>query len=127
MKNNKVAKLFSIIMLILIIVIMCISNVYAMDDFFSDGDDFIEAGEANNSTIINTATMNYTLDDLYNTLLVIGIVVATVIGLVLGIQFITGSVEQKGKIKESLIPYVAGCIVIFGAFGIWRLVIIILR
>lgn len=39
----------------------------------------------------------------------------------------TGSVEQKAKVKDSLVPYVAGCIVIFGAFGIWKMVLIILE
>ena len=38
----------------------------------------------------------------------------------------TGSVSQKAKIKETLIPYIAGCIVIFGAFGIWKLVVTIM-
>ena len=65
------------------------------------------------------------LDTLYNTLLIIGIAVAVIVGIILGIQFITGSVEQKSKIKESLIPYFVGCAVIFGALGIWKLVITI--
>lgn len=39
----------------------------------------------------------------------------------------TGSVEQKAKVKDSLVPYVAGCIVIFGAFGIWKMVLTILE
>ena len=32
-----------------------------------------------------------------------------------------GSIEEKANIKESLIPFVIGCIVVFGAFGIWRI------
>lgn len=35
-------------------------------------------------------------------------------------QFITGSIEGKAKIKEALVPYIIGCIVVFGAFFIWR-------
>lgn len=66
-------------------------------------------------------------DLLFNSLLTIGTVAAVIVGAVLGIQFMVGSVEQKAKIKDSLIPYVAGCIVIFGAFGIWKLVITILN
>ena len=38
-----------------------------------------------------------------------------------------GSVEQKAKVKDSLVPYIAGCIVIFGAFGIWKLVLTLLE
>ena len=36
------------------------------------------------------------------------------------------SVEEKANIKEVLVPYVVGCIVIFGAFAIWKLIVTIL-
>ena len=32
-----------------------------------------------------------------------------------------GSVEEQTKVKESLVPFVIGCIVVFGAFGFWKL------
>ena len=38
-----------------------------------------------------------------------------------------GSVEQKAEVQKALVPYVIGCIVIAGAFIIWRLVIIALN
>ena len=47
---------------------------------------------------------------------------AVVVAAYLGIKFITSSVEEQAKVKESLIPFVVGCVVIFGAFGIWKLV-----
>ncbi len=53
-------------------------------------------------------------------------VVAVIVGLIIGIRFMTGGIEEKAKIKELLVPYVAGCIVIFGAFGIWSLVVNVL-
>lgn len=56
-----------------------------------------------------------------------GLAIAIIIGLVLGIQFMMGSVEQKAKVKDSLVPYVVGCIVIFGAFGIWKIVLTVLE
>ena len=62
-------------------------------------------------------------DVLYNILLAIAIVAAVIMGLFIGIRFMTGSIEQKAKIKETLIVYIAGCVIAFGAFGIWRLVI----
>ena len=37
-----------------------------------------------------------------------------------------GSVEEQAKIKETLIPYVIGCVIIFGAFGIWKLLVTLL-
>ena len=66
-------------------------------------------------------------DIVYNILLIIGIVVAVIVGLILGIKFMTGSVEQKAQVSETLMPYVVGCIVVFGAFGIWRVILNILQ
>ena len=55
----------------------------------------------------------------------LGIVLAVIIGGILGIQIMWGSIEQQVKAKEMIMPYVVGCIVIFGAFGIWKLAVTI--
>ena len=95
-------------------------------DIFTGADEFIQAGVNDNHTTIDDSALEEMSDSIYNLLLIIAIVVAVIVGLVIGIQFMTGSVAQKAKIKETLIPYIAGCIVIFGAFGIWKLVVEIL-
>ena len=64
---------------------------------------------------------------LYNVLLVIGVGVAFIWGLVIGIQFITGTLGEKADMKKALVPYAIGCIIIFGAFGIWKLLINLLQ
>ena len=43
----------------------------------------------------------------------------------MGIKFMIGSVEEKAEIKAALVPFVIGCIVVFGAFGIWKIVVTI--
>ena len=63
----------------------------------------------------------------YNILFILGIVIAVIWGLVIAIKFITGSVEEKAEVKKTLIPYVAGCVVLFGAFTIWKIVVTILQ
>lgn len=60
---------------------------------------------------------------IYNVLLAIGVVLALAIGIILGIQFILGSVEEQAKIKEALIPYIIACLIIFGGFTIWKIVV----
>ena len=95
-------------------------------DIITGADDFIQSGIKDKNPTIDDTDLKNMSDLLYNSLLIIAIVVAVIVGLVIGIQFMTGSVAQKAKIKETLIPYVAGCIVIFGAFGIWKLVVGIL-
>ena len=36
-------------------------------------------------------------------------------------------INERAKVKEVLIPYIAGCIVIFGAFTIWKIIVTILQ
>ena len=31
--------------------------------------------------------------------------------------------EDKAKVKEALIPYIVGCIVVFSAFIVWKIII----
>lgn len=45
------------------------------------------------------------------------------VGIVIGIQFMVASAEDKAKVKEALVPYIVGCIVIFGAFTIWSIAV----
>lgn len=97
-----------------------------ISDIFTKADDFIQMGDPSTTTMTEENLQNMS-NILYNTLLIIGIVAAVIIGMLIGIKMMTGSVEEKAKTKEMLIPYVAGCIVVFGAFTIWRIVVTILQ
>ena len=59
---------------------------------------------------------------IYNILLYIGIAASVIVGAILGIKIMIASADEKAKVKEALVPYIIGCFVIFGAFGIWKLV-----
>jgi hypothetical protein len=100
------------------------TNASSLSNTISGADDFIKTGTSNEK--IGKDNLKGLSDSIFNVLLIIGTIIAMIVGIVLGIQFITGSVEQKSKVKESLIPYFVGCGVIFGAFGIWKLVVTIL-
>ena len=94
-----------------------------VDNVMQGAKDFLKAG---NETTIDEGELQNNSKFLYNLLLAFGIIVAIVIGMVLGLQFMTASVEEKAKVKESLVAYIAGCVVVFGAFGIWRLAVRVL-
>ena len=55
----------------------------------------------------------------------IGVILSVLMGAIIGIKIMWGSIEQQTKAKEALMPYVIGCVVIFGAFGIWKLAVTI--
>ena len=127
MKNKKLLKIITIfISIFYIFSIFSFAQATTIGNITTGADSFITTGEGQTAPISDSDLKSLT-DSLYNILLIIGVVVAAIVGIILCIQFITGSVDQKSKIKESLIPYIVGCIVIFGAFGIWKLAIIVLR
>ena len=64
---------------------------------------------------------------LYNFLLAIGTGVAVIVGAALGIKYMVTGVEEKVKIKETLLPYLISCVVLFGSFGIWKIAVTIAK
>lgn len=53
----------------------------------------------------------------------IGIVVAVVVLLVLGIKYMMGSASEKAEYKKTMIPYLVGAVLIFGASAIAKAVV----
>ena len=102
------------------------SGDHTADDVINDAKNFIQAGKDQDSKI-DSENLKKASDTLYNILLSIAIVIAVVVGMYLGVKFMMSSAEDKAKVKESLIPYIAGCVVIFGAFIIWKLAILLLN
>ena len=97
----------------------------SLGNIFETGDQFLEDGK-NQDINIDTKDVQDEVSSIYNILLILGTALIVIIGAILGITFMVSSVEEQAKIKELLVPYVIGCVVIFGAFGIWKLVVGIL-
>ena len=93
-------------------------------DIFSDANKFINKGKSGEDDF-DIENFKINIDTIYNILLTIGIALTVIIGGILGIKFMMASAEDKAKIKEAMIPYVIGCIVIYGAFFIWKVVIMV--
>lgn len=126
---KKYKKLLINIMVIFIILFnLFIPNAYAgpLQDIMNRAEGFVKNGE-NGGNVINNDALKEGSNTLYNVLLVIGIAVAFIWGIVLGIQFVTGSLGEKADVKKNLIVYLVGCVIIFGAFGIWRLLLQLLQ
>ena len=123
------------------------ANAMSWSEIFKSGSDFIERGKQGNTIApyVQDAETRKNLDgtdamdkmtngeiqakasSIYNTLLGIGVVLTVIIGGVLGIKFMISSVEDRAEVKKALIPYVLGCAVIYGAFGIWKIATVILN
>ena len=131
MMKKILSKLLVISLILISLLSINTQVVYAssISEIIGGADDFIQAGvdygDADHPTL-DDESMQEMSDLIYNVLLVIAIIIAVIFGLVIAIQFMTGSIEQKAKVKETLVPYIAGCVVIFGAFTIWKLVVTLL-
>ena len=114
---------------IILVLIFCLtlcmiitSNTYAksIDEMITKADGFISSATDNP---IDSTKLKETSDYIYNTLLVIAVAVSVIVGAWLGVKFMIESAEDKAKIKESMIPFVVGCFIVFGAFGIWKIIV----
>lgn len=120
--------IISIIILSIIPNIAMATETHTAGEIIEGGKDFIQVGIDNkgNEKITSDSLKNLS-NTIYNILLVVGIVVAIIVGLIMGIKFILGGIEEKAEIKTMVIPYIIGCIIVFGAFAIWQIVVNILQ
>ena len=136
-KKNILKNILKILILLFIFnIIMMSTNVYGMSDIIFGGKKFLRIGEEGLQNELNDPNGIQSIDEsqlqkasgeVYNVFLVLGIAAAVIVGMVMGIKFITGSIDEKADVKNSLIPYVAGCVVVFGAFAIWKFVLNIIQ
>ncbi len=119
----RMMKKISIIALIFVCAIMLVPKqskaAFDTGTIMSGANAFLDNAE--NREVFNSTNERSAIDQIYFTMLTIGIVLAFLAGSVLGIQFITSGAAGQAKVKEKLIPFVIGALVVFGAFGIWRL------
>jgi len=94
--------------------------VHTGDELVSEADSFIQKGSEGT---FDTTILKPGISNLFNIALTIAIAIASVLAAVLGIKFLVGSVEEQAEVKKALLPLLAGCIVAFGAFGIWKIVL----
>ena len=53
----------------------------------------------------------------------VGIVAAVIILMILGVKYMIGSAEEKAEYKKTMIPYLVGAVILFGASGIAQAVV----
>lgn len=118
----KKIKWISCIIILISIVFTSFSYASTPDEWINEGQSFINEGQGGAGTYDPTILKNAS-SNIYNILFAIAVVVAVVVGAIIGIKLMMASAEDKASVKEALVPYVVGCIVVFGAFGIWKLIV----
>ena len=96
-----------------------------IDEIVSDAQKFVKP--QNLSGTYDQDEFDAGISKIYNILFAIGMVIAVVWGITLGIKFLYASAEGQAEIKKQLLPYITGVFIIFGAFGIWKIVLEIMK
>ena len=124
---KKIIKFVICIIMIIAILILNTNIVTAssLGDIINSGSNFINSGANTNAIVPNEEGIRDTSNFIFNIVFTLGIIILIIWGMVLGIKFITGSVEEQADVKKGLFPYGVGCIIIFSGYAIWRIVVII--
>ena len=110
-------KIFTIILLLAVVMTFGTTIVRATDDSSAAVDELFGGGTADTSGITNVGA------NFVSIITTVGIIVAVIVLLVLGIKYIMGSASEKAEYKKTMIPYLIGAVLIFGASAIAKAVI----
>ena len=113
---KKQVKILSIALIVLTI-LLAISNVVLATDIPGKIDQIAQGNSSADTTkVVNLGATIVTI------MQTVGIVVAVVVLLILGIKYMMGSAEEKAEYKKTMIPYLVGAVLIFASTTIVNVV-----
>lgn len=109
---KKTVRIISTILLTIMLVTSIAGVVFAAPDIDKTIGD-IDGAKAGDTTKVTTIG-----GKIINIIQVVGIVVAIAVVLIIGIKYMTGSVEQKAEYKKVMIPYIIGAVLLVAGTSI---------
>lgn len=97
-----------------------------LENIMNTAGDFVSDTYANDTAKVSKESLQNFSNTFYGIFLAVASAVTVIVGLIIGIKYMFSSVGERANIKQMLIPYVVGCIVVYGSFGIWALVVSLL-
>ena len=113
---KKQVKMISIVLVIMMALVAISSVVLAAPDLTGTIKDLANGSGNQPTEVVNLGKTIVTI------MQTVGIVVAVVVLLVLGIKYMIGSAEEKAEYKKTMIPYLVGAILIFASTTIVNVV-----
>lgn len=113
---KKQVKIISIMLVVLMALTAISSVVLAAPDLSSTIKDMANGSGNQPDEVINLGKTIVTI------MQTVGIVVAVVVLLIIGIKYMIGSAEEKAEYKKTMIPYIVGAILIFASTTIVNVV-----
>lgn len=101
-----------------------------LDQMIKDAEEFInDQGATIGNRPVNPlreGELQKTSSEIYTIVVVVGTALTVGVGLIIGIKYMVGSIEEKAEYKKILVPYVVACATIYGSLGIWKLLVNVL-
>lgn len=116
MKNKM--KLISMVVVIMIMILTLLSAVYEVKADFNPGDIINKVGTEANTTNVDTTSLNAKAGKILAYIRNIAVIAGVIVITILGVKYMTGSLEEKAEYKKSFIPLIVGIIVIMAATAI---------
>lgn len=113
---KKTVRIISTILLTIMLVTSIAGVVFAAPDIDKTIGD-IDGAKAGDTTKVTTIG-----GKIINIIQVVGIVVAIAVVLIIGIKYMTGSVEQKAEYKKVMIPYIIGAVLLVAGTAIVKVI-----
>ena len=110
---RKLTKILTFTLLAVVMMTMFTTMVKAADD---------TVGQLFNTQASNTEGLVNVGGNIVSVITTIGIIVAVIVLLVLGIKYMMGSAAEKAEYKKTMIPYLVGAVLIFAASTIANVV-----
>lgn len=120
MKTKNKIIIISIISTVLFLCSPTYSKAFSFSSLMGDAQGFLEQG--NGSQPISEDGLKNISNTVSGILLTIAVAVTFISIAAMGISFAIQTVEDKAKIKESMVPWIIGVFISFGAYGIWKFV-----
>ena len=103
--SKKSMKLISVVLTIVMVVMMLTTTAFA-----TQPSDFANAGSD-----LTNGKIGSMGKDIVATIRTVAMIAAIIVLMVLGIKYMMGSAEEKASYKKTMIPYIVGAVLVFGA------------
>lgn len=112
---NKIKKILVIILILISILFICSTSIFALSDYQSY--DPTSAGVSGTSTVIRM------VNPVVGIIKTVGVVLAVIAIVFIGIQYMTGSISERAEYKKKLVLYVIGIVLLVSLTQILGLII----
>ena len=112
---KKTVKIISTLLLVVMLVTSIARTVFA--DSTTDVLDKLK-GDGK----VETSSLTTVGNNVVTIINVVGIVIAVIILLIIGIKYMIGSASEKAEYKKTMIPYIVGAVLIFAGTSLVRVI-----